>query len=62
MIQHGKGSFVADDADLGSKLHEEELDDHLEKAARLAALLGLSGEELLARLREAQNRTTKEKA
>lgn len=56
LTQHGKGSFVAPNPDLGPRLYDEELDDHLEEAARLGDLLGLSGEELELRLRGASNR------
>ncbi len=56
VTQHGKGSFVADDAELGSRLHERELDDYLEKSIRLGALLGLSHDQLIDRLRVAQER------
>lgn len=56
LTRHGKGSFVADDADLGSKLHAQELEDHLERAVRTASLIGLSREELLERLSEAHRR------
>jgi GntR family transcriptional regulator len=59
VTRQGKGSFVADGADLGRKLQEHELDDHLAAAANLADLLGLSGADLEARLREAC-RATKE--
>ncbi len=56
VTQHGKGSFVADDAELGSRLHERELDDHLEKSIQLGRLLGLSRNQLVDRLRVAQER------
>src|SRR5271165_7065020 len=50
ITQHGKGSMVAPDAGLSPRLHEEELTEHLERAARLGDLLGLSTEELASRL------------
>jgi GntR family transcriptional regulator len=53
LTQHGKGSFVASGPRLGPRLLEQELDKHLNQAARLAALLGLAPEELAARLRAA---------
>ena len=50
---HGKGSVVAEGADLGAHLHEQELGTHLTEAARLGQLLGLSSRELQARLKDA---------
>lgn len=52
VTRQGKGSFVADGADLGRKLQEQELNEHLAAAARLANALGLSEEDLEQRLRE----------
>src|SRR5215469_5422069 len=54
VTRQGKGSFVADGADLGRKLQEQELGEHLTAAATLANVLGLSDEELERRLREAR--------
>jgi GntR family transcriptional regulator len=51
--QHGKGSVVAAIGDLSTRLYEKELAKHLDEAARLAALLGLSSRELQRRAREA---------
>jgi len=53
VTQHGKGSFVAAGAGLGPRLLEEELEKHLDQAARLGAQLGLSPDELASRLRDA---------
>lgn len=53
LTQHGKGSFVAPGTSVGPGLLEQELDKHLNQAARLAALLGLGPEEIAARLRAA---------
>ncbi len=50
--RQGKGSFVAEKAGLGPRLLEQDLERHLDHAARLAAQLGLTPEELAARLRE----------
>ncbi len=55
VTRQGKGSFVADGADLGRRLQQQELSDHLTAAASLAHLLGLSDEELEQRLREARS-------
>jgi GntR family transcriptional regulator len=56
VTRQGKGSFVADGADLGRRLQEQELSEHLEAAANLAALLDLGEQELARRLREAHSR------
>jgi GntR family transcriptional regulator len=53
VTQHGKGSFVAAGAGLGSRLLEDDLEKHLGQAARLGAQLGLSPDELASRLRDA---------
>lgn len=55
VTQQGRGSRVAQNADLGLRIHEEELQNHLEQAARLSALLGLKPRELASRLREASD-------
>src|SRR5258708_7925246 len=61
VTQQGRGSRVAADRGLGKRLHQEELQKHLENAARLSALLGIEPEELESRLREASdNIATKE--
>jgi GntR family transcriptional regulator len=52
VTQHGKGSQVASDPAVGSRVNEEDLTAHLEEAVRIAALLGLSPKELQSRLRE----------
>src|ERR1700733_2034155 len=36
VTQHGKGSYVTSIPDLGSRLREQELEQHLEQAARIA--------------------------
>jgi GntR family transcriptional regulator len=56
VTQHGKGSFVASKPGLGAQLREQELEQHLQKAARIAALLGMRPRELEERLREAGGR------
>jgi GntR family transcriptional regulator len=58
VTQHGKGSSVATDADLGARLHEEELDSLLEQAARLAAVMGIEPAALHKRLAAAIGRAT----
>jgi GntR family transcriptional regulator len=54
--QHGKGSVVADRAELRSQIYEDDLARHVDEAARLAALLGLGTRELQRRVRDAVDR------
>lgn len=56
VTRQGKGSFVADGADLGRKLQEQELNEHLSAAAALANALGLADEEMERRLRHLRAR------
>jgi GntR family transcriptional regulator len=56
VTQQGKGSHVASTPGLGARLREQELDEHLTQAMRIAALLGLRPKELEHRLREAGDR------
>lgn len=56
VTHHGRGSFVASNPELGTRLQEQELDSHLEQAARIAAVLGMRPKELEDRLREAGDR------
>jgi GntR family transcriptional regulator len=56
VTQHGKGSVVAENVKLGSRLYEEELSTHLAEAARLAVLLGIGPRELQRRVRDAAER------
>jgi GntR family transcriptional regulator len=56
VTRQGKGSFVADGADLGRRLQQQELNEHLAAAANLAHLLGLSHREVAERLRSARDR------
>jgi GntR family transcriptional regulator len=53
VAQHGKGSVVAADPDLGSRLYDEEFEEHLRQVVRIGTLLGLTGEEIVERLRGA---------
>jgi GntR family transcriptional regulator len=52
VTQHGKGSFVAPDVATGPHLYEQELSEHLEEAARLGVTIGMSGREIVSRLRK----------
>jgi GntR family transcriptional regulator len=55
VTRHGKGSFVAESgtSSLAGELQDQKLDEHLTAAAEIAQQLGLSSEELAARLRRA---------
>ena len=46
ITQQGRGSWVSDRLDV-SDMRKEELQHHLEQAARLAVAMGIQGEELL---------------
>ncbi len=59
VTRQGKGSFVADGADLGRRLQLQELDEHLAAAATLSLVLGLDPDEVEGRLREAREHITK---
>ncbi len=52
VTRQGRGTFVADDVKLSQHLREEELDEHLAKAAGVARELGLTPADLEARLRK----------
>jgi len=56
VTQQGKGSHVASTAGLGARLRQQELQQHLEQATRIAAMLGIQLTELENRLREAGDR------
>lgn len=56
VTQQGKGSHVASTAGLGVRLRQQELEQHLEQATRIAAMLGIQPTELEDRLREAGDR------
>jgi GntR family transcriptional regulator len=60
VTQPGKGSCVTSIPDLGSRLREQELVQHLEQAARIAAQLGMPPKRLVERLREAGDRVAEE--
>jgi GntR family transcriptional regulator len=56
VTQHGKGSHVASTPGLGGRLREQELEQHLEEASRIALQLGIAPKQLLGRLRDAGDR------
>jgi GntR family transcriptional regulator len=53
VTRQGKGSFVADNVDLGRQLKHEELDEHLRAATEIGKHLGLTTDDLVGRLRDA---------
>jgi GntR family transcriptional regulator len=60
VTQHGKGSTVAEGADLRPRLYDEELALHLAEVGRLGTLLGITPDELADRVREAAERLKEE--
>lgn len=58
VTHQGKGSFVASDAEVGTRIREQELAQQLEQAAKSAALLRLSPKELEKRIRATYDRVT----
>ena len=53
VTRQGKGSFVAENVDLGLQLKHEELGQHLTAAAEIGKNLGLTTDQLVDRLRQA---------
>jgi len=53
VTRHGKGSFVAEVNGLAGELKQEQLAEHLARAAEIGRVLGLTEDELTARLRAA---------
>ena len=53
LTQHGKGSIVATDPNLGQRLYVEEFEEHLREVMRIAALLGMTEQEIVEKLRGA---------
>jgi len=51
VTRHGKGSFVADVNGLADELRDAKLEEHLNEAAALGRQLGLTEDDLAARLR-----------
>jgi GntR family transcriptional regulator len=52
VTRQGKGSFVAERADLHTQLRRDELDEHLAAAADIGRHLGLTPRELVTRFRK----------
>lgn len=55
--RQGRGSFVAENAGLDTRLKEEELDQHLRAAAHVAGLLDIDEDQLNERLRDIVRRS-----
>lgn len=51
VTRQGRGTFVADNVDVGRDLETRELDEHLAAAARIGRALGLDARALAERLR-----------
>jgi GntR family transcriptional regulator len=62
VTRQGKGSFVAEGADLGLRLRAEELEAQLRSVASLSLMLGVSLEELEERLRALRDELSQEKS
>ena len=60
VTRQGKGSFVADSADLSTQLRRDELDERLAAAADLGYRLGMTAEEIAVRLLEAVKKRSEE--
>lgn len=58
VTRQGKGSFVASDSEVATRVREQELAQQLEQAARNAAVLGLSPRNLEKRMRAIYDRVT----
>jgi len=59
--RHGRGSFVAEGVRLADTLNQQELDQHLQAAARVAALLHLTDDDLVERLRKVRRELAERK-
>ena len=60
VTRQGKGCFVASNSDLGARIREQELAQHLEQAVRSAAMMGLSQKNLEKRIRAIYDRVSDE--
>jgi len=60
ITQHGKGSRVSSTPGLGARLREQELQQYLEQAVRIAAQMGMPQKQLQSRLRAAGDRIAEE--
>lgn len=60
VTRQGKGCFVASDSQVGERIREQELGQHLEQAVRSAAMMGLSQKTLEKRIRAIYDRVADE--
>lgn len=60
VTRQGKGCFVASDSEVGARIREQELAQHLEQAIRSAAMLGVSQKNLEKRIRALYDRVSDE--
>lgn len=58
VTRQGKGCFIASDSDVGRRIREQELAQHLEQVVRSAAIMGLSPKNLEKRIRAMYDRIT----
>ena len=56
VTRQGKGCFIASDSEIGERIREQELAQHLEQAVRSAAMMGLSPKNLEKRIRAVYDR------
>jgi GntR family transcriptional regulator len=56
VTHHGKGSHVALNTDLKTRIREQELEEHLERAVRIGVQIGLGPADMETRLRAATER------
>ena len=61
VTHQGKGSQVASNPDLGTKMREQELEQHLEQSVRIGTQLGLRPKDLEHRLRATYDRLAETK-
>jgi GntR family transcriptional regulator len=61
VTHQGKGSQVASNPDLGTRMREQELDQHLEQSVRIGTQLGLRPRDLERRLRDTYERLAETK-
>jgi len=58
VTRQGKGCFITSDSEVGARIREQELAQHLEQAVRSAAMMGLSLNNLEKRIRAIYDRVT----
>ena len=61
ITQHGRGSIVALEVDLSPRLYRQELQEHIEQAARLGDVLGIPPAALACRVLDAAERYSAER-